>query len=125
MATSTGWDTAWLSAGGAVRWSSLVLAAALIVADDDKLRSSLLKEAGAHCSKLLTTDGKQMQKRNDAKRDSARQKARDKFVGKADKAVGKAGAKGVTYTGPASGDLADDTTEAVAAATTATFIGIE
>jgi len=93
--------------------------------DDDKLRSSLLKETGALCSKLLTTDGKQMQKRNDAKRDSARQKAMDKFVGKADKAISKAGAKGVTYTGPPAIDLAAETTAAVAEATTATFIGID
>jgi hypothetical protein len=93
--------------------------------DDDKLRSSLLKEAGAHCSKLLTTDAKQMQKRNDAKRDSAREKARAKFVGKGDKAIQKAGAKGVVYTGPAPTDLADEDTEAVATATTATFNGVE
>ncbi|MGI9432575.1 MAG: hypothetical protein ACR2PQ_10195, partial [Myxococcota bacterium] len=93
--------------------------------DDDKLRSSLLKEAGAHCSKLLTTDAKQMQKRNDAKRDSSREKARSKFEGKAEKAISKAAAKGVTYTGPAPSDLADDSTAAVSDATTASFTGLE
>jgi T5SS/PEP-CTERM-associated repeat protein len=93
--------------------------------DDDKLRSSLLKEAGAHCSKLLTTDGKQMQKRNDAKRNSAREKARDRFEGKADKAIQKAGSRGVVYAGPDPATLADETTELVATATTATFNGVD
>ena len=93
--------------------------------DDDKLRSSLLKEAGGFCSKLLSADSKQMKKRSDAKRDKAREKARTKFEGKVQKAIQKASGKGVDYTGPEPATLADDTEAVVADATTASASGLD
>lgn len=81
--------------------------------DDDTLRSALLAQSGALCGSLLSAESAQARKRDDARRQAARDRAEQKFLAGAGKALDKATQKGVTYAGPAPAALSD----AVAAAT--------
>jgi serine protease len=75
---------------------------------DLKLRSTLLKQAGAMCSKALGAESKDGRKRDDVKLATARQKAHDKLETGATKAIDKALLKGVVYAGTAPAVIADD-----------------
>lgn len=75
---------------------------------DLKLRSKLLKQAGAMCAKALGAEGKDARKRDDAKLAASRLKTRDKFESAAQKAIDKATLGGVAYAGSAPGAVADD-----------------
>jgi len=68
--------------------------------DDDALRSALLAQSGALCGGLLSAESTQARKRDDARRAAARDRAAQKFLAGAGKALDKATQKGVAYTGP-------------------------
>lgn len=81
--------------------------------DDDALRSALLAQSGALCGSLLSAESAQARRRDDARRAAARERAGQKFLTGAGKALDKATQKGVAYAGPAPAALSD----AVSAAT--------
>jgi T5SS/PEP-CTERM-associated repeat protein len=77
--------------------------------DDDALRSALLKETGRLCGAFLSAASAHAKKRDEAKRESARGKARTGFDTKTAKAFQKADQAGVVYAGPDGAEIGDDT----------------
>jgi len=77
--------------------------------DDDALRSALLRETGRLCGAFLAAASGNAKKRDVAKRDAARERARGSFDTKTGKAFQKAAEAGVVYTGPAADVLAGET----------------
>ena len=97
-------------AAGAVREPADLLAGEILTGwnpaangDDDTLRSALLKETGRLCGSDLGGQSQNAKKRDLAKRDSARAKARASFDSKTAKAFEKADQAGVVYTGRTAG----------------------
>jgi T5SS/PEP-CTERM-associated repeat protein len=81
--------------------------------DDDVLRSALLAGSGALCGALLRAEGAQAKRRDDARRGLARERAGEKFLARAGKALEKATQAGVAYAGPEPPLLADAVEAAV------------
>jgi T5SS/PEP-CTERM-associated repeat protein len=75
--------------------------------DDDALRSALLAQSGGFCGGLLSAESAQARKRDDARRAAARDRAAQKFLAGAGKALDKAAQKGVAYAGPAPAAISD------------------
>jgi T5SS/PEP-CTERM-associated repeat protein len=114
-------------AGDAVALPADALAAGLLDGwtpgadrDDDVLRAALLGRVGSLCTSLLSVEGKQVRKRDSAREDAARGKSLQKFESRAGKALAKAAAKGVVYSGPDAAALAEATDALATDATSAT-----
>ena len=76
-------------------------------ADNAKLRGVLIKLAAKMCSSILGAETKNITRFDSAGRDATRVKARTGFLDKANGAIMKAAAKGVTYAGSTATEIAD------------------